>query len=477
MRKSFLIILILTLANSSFGQSYLTGYAPDFVGKTVKLLTYQDYVTMNRLEIGEGAVSAVDSTFKIELKTNSTIKGIIEIERTEASLYIAPKTDYSVYFPKSNEPENYQNVETNLYFGSLDTTDINYRILQYHQWFDSFIYVYGDSMKRHGFTAYLDTFKLYAGDAYKHIDDPYFITYVRYDLAEIEQTMGGNSKSEMRLQTFLTYIEPFPVYYENDRYMKFITAFYDKEFREYLPVTEDQILEAIYLKSPTLLMQALKSDIFLANPNLRELVMIDKLGKAFYNELELRPNILAILDSVSNHANTQVNATVAANVKKYITNLEPGYPAPAVLFKNSTNENVNWTKYKGKFIYFNFFATWNDRAMNDMEIISKLVPKYDEDIAFVSVCTDKDAASYTAFLKEHPEYNWDIFYVGEDEYLMKSFKVTNVPNYYLIDQEGFIFAAPAKAPSPNGEYESIEKTLFQIQQTLHPQESIRVGEK
>ncbi|NOQ71965.1 MAG: redoxin domain-containing protein [Crocinitomix sp.] len=477
MKKSLSVILFFGLSLAGFSQNEIVGYAPEFIGQEVTLYTYQDYVTMNRVAIGEGTVRASDSSFTINFQANSTIKGVVEIGRVEGDLYIAPNTNYNIYFPGSAEPSSYQNSETNIYFSDLDTTDINYMVLQYHRWFDAFVSYNEKQMSSGGFLAYLDTFKLYAADAYKEVEDPFFITYVRYDIAEMEQTYGGNRNSEQRLETFLNYIEPFPVYYENDRYMKFILAFYDKEFREYLPVTEAAIMNAIYRKSPTLLMQTLKSDIFLTDPALRELVMVDKLGRAFYREIEYRPNIIAILDSVSNQANSEVNAAVARNVKKYITNLEPGYPAPAIQLNRSAEEKVSWIDYRGKFVYFNFFATWNEESMNDMEIISRLVPKYDEDIAFVSVCADKDSSTFAAFQKKFPEYDWDIFYVGEDETLMRSFKITSIPNYYLIDQDGFIFSAPALAPSPNGEYKSVEETLFKIKKALHPAERIRVGEK
>ena len=112
--------------------------------------------------------------------------------------------------------------------------------------------------------------------------------------------------------------------------MKFIRAFFDKDFGEYLPSTEEEIFKAIDKGSPTLLMQALRRDIFLAKPELRELVMIDKLGKAFYAEIDQQENILIILDSVSKHSLSPSNAAVAGNVRNYITKLEPGYPAPSL---------------------------------------------------------------------------------------------------------------------------------------------------
>jgi len=460
-----------------FGQQTLNGYAPAFIGEKVKLYTYQDYLTMNRVVLGEGIVSEKDSMFHINYKTNSTIKGIVEIDHTEGSLYLTPGKDYTVYFSPSLEIVGSTNAETNLYFSDLDTLDVNYLILQYHEWFDVFVTYHAKDIRAGGFLACLDTFKTYAAAAYEKIDNPYFITYVRYDLAEMEQTSGGNRRSEKRLQTYLTYIDPFPVYYENDRYMKFIRAFYDKEFREYLPTTEDLIWNAINESSPTLLMQALKSDIFLAKPELRELVMIDKLGRAFYREVEFQPKIITILDSVANHASSISNAAMARNVMNYITNLEPGYPAPPLLINQGTENPVTWAMYKGKFVYFNFFATWNELSLSDMEIISKLVPKYDEDIAFVSVCTDADSASFNAFMMAHPTYTWDIFYIGEADQLSNSYKVTTVPAYFLLDQDGFIFSAPALAPSPNGKYQSIDKVLFEIKKALHPVETPRVGEK
>lgn len=55
-------------------QSEIKGYAPNFVGQKVELYTYQDYVTLNRVKLGEGEVSATDSMFRISYKTNATIK-------------------------------------------------------------------------------------------------------------------------------------------------------------------------------------------------------------------------------------------------------------------------------------------------------------------------------------------------------------------------------------------------------------------
>jgi len=475
----YIIVFLFSItgfSQSDSGQVVIEGYAPAFIGKMVEFNAYQDYVTRTRVNLATAMVRPSDSSFTLKIQTASTIEGIIEIDQTEASLYIAPNTDYTVYFPEANGPKTYQNAETNLYFSDLDTLDINYLVLQYHQWLDTYIAYHEREIARGGFLAYLDTFKLYAADAYKEINDPYFITYVRYDLGELEQTFGGNAQSEKRLKTYLEYIEPFPVYHENDRYMKFLLAFYDKEFREYLPVTEEAIMKAINRSSPTLLMKALRNDILLAKPELRELVMIDKLGKAFYREIDFQPNILAILDSVAVNSQSLVNANVAKNVKDYLTNLEAGYPAPHINLNPNSETPIKWSTFKGKFVYFNFFTTWNKQAIRDMEIIHEMRSDYDEDISFLSVCTDEDTAQFNQYIKAHPEYDWDIVHIGEGHELAEAYKVTSIPAYFMIDQDGFIFSAPALAPSPNAKYQTIKDVFDKIQYALHPPDRPRVGE-
>ena len=475
--KKFLVILFFIVGNFSFAQSTneIVGYAPRFVGKPVTLYTYFDYITMTRVKIGEGVVSAKDSLFHIPLKNKSTIKGVIEIDKTESEMYIAPNTSYDIYFLKAiNQPDGFQNKKTEIVFFGLDSTDINFRVIQYNSWFDMRVSMYSNEIGKSNFHQFLDTFKIDVQAAYKDVKDEYFLTYVRYNIAEMDQAF--NVKGETRLNTFLTYIQPFPVYHENDQYMRFLKRFYSDEFSDYVPEVETSIFLALNDASPTKLMSALNKDLFLVNPEIRELIMIDKLGKAYYSELAFRRNILVILDSVSKYAKYEKNAVVALNVKNYLTNIESGFPAPHISFKLPNGEVITWDKYKGKFVYFNFFETWNEAAITEMRIIGELLKKYDEDIAFLSVCTDKEKATYDKFRKENPTLNWDIIYVGRDEDLLKTFDVVGVPHYFLIDQDGFIVMSPAPRPSPDGEYESIDKTFFMIHKALHPEKVQRVGE-
>jgi hypothetical protein len=473
-------ILLLALAFSTNAQkNEIVGFAPSFLGEKVTLYTYQDYITMSKIKMGEGIVSKEDSLFHINLNIGTTIKGVIQIGRTEASMYLAPKSSYEVYFQQAkNQPISFQNQRTDLLFRDLDSTDINYRILQYNQWFDSFVAFHEVEIARGQFLSYLDTFKFYAADAYKDVKDEYFITYVRYNIGEMQQTFGGNSKSSKRLETFLNFIEPYPVYYENDQYMKFFRGFYSQEFKDFAPEIEKSVEVAIARASPTLLMSALNKDLFMVNPEVREMTMIDKLGKQFYDRNDQKRNILIMLDSISTHAAYKVNSTIARNVLNYLTSLEPGFPAPVIDFKNEYDSltSITWKSFQGRFVYFNFFETWNDRAKTDMKIIAGLKEKYGEYVSFLSVCTDPKKADFDKYMSENPEFDWDIYYVGSESEIKEDYRIKNVPSYFLIDQSGFIALAPAPTPSPDGEYESIDKTFFYIKRALGTSHGNQIGD-
>lgn len=480
MRNIFIVISLLFCTTSANSQSNeIVGFAPSFVGKKVELYAYQDFITMTKIKLAEGIVSPADSVFHLPVKTGATFKGLIQIEKTEASLYIAPNTSYDVYFPQAEDQAiSFINRRTDLMFFGLDTTDINYRILQYNQWFDSYVAYHEIEIARGQFLTYLDTFMIYAEDAYKNVEDEYFITYVRYNIGEMQQTFGGNSRSSKRLQTFLGFIEPFPVYFENDQYMKFFKGFYSQGFEDFPPTIEAEINLAILNASPTRLMAALKQDLFLSNPEIREVVMIDQLGKQFYKRNDQKRPILIMLDSISNHAVYSQNATIARNVQKYLTSLEPGFPAPMIQLADRIHpdKQITWRTYEGKFVYFNFFETWNDQAKADMRIIADMKKKYGDYVSFLSVCTDKNEDDFRLYMAEHPEFDWDIVYIGAGSPLKSDYRVQVVPSYFLIDQSGFIAIAPAPTPSPDGEYESIDKTFFFIKKALTPTDGKRIGE-
>ena len=92
----YIIVFLFSItgfSQSDSGQVVIEGYAPAFIGKMVEFNAYQDYVTRTRVNLATAMVRPSDSSFTLKIQTASTIEGIIEIDLTEASLYIAPNTN------------------------------------------------------------------------------------------------------------------------------------------------------------------------------------------------------------------------------------------------------------------------------------------------------------------------------------------------------------------------------------------------
>jgi hypothetical protein len=449
--------------NLTFAQNdSIVGYAPDFIGKKVTLYTYDDYLTMTKVKLAEGEVSLKDSLFRLANPVKFTVKGIIEIDNTESELYIQPNQSYTIgYIKPENMIQSFVNQKVETVFYGLDSLDINYKVLQYDQWLDKYIYYHQLDIVKSGFTPYLDTFKMYAYQAYKDEKNAYFLNYVRYNIASMEQIKKTRKNENAKLNTYLEYIKPYPVFAYNDQYMHFIKSFFPKDFEGYMPDIKASIYLAIDHSSPTRLMKALGKNLFLKNVHLREMMMVRMLGNSYYKRGYNRANIITILDSVSHYATYKPNAIASKNMINYLTKIEQGYPAPQFTIVES-NDTISIGKYNGKFLYINFFASWNQPSVNEMKLIKELKDKYGDYIYFLSLCTDKSKEGFETFITQHPNYNWDMVYIGEDSGILNQYDVKTIPAYFLINPEGFIALSPAKGPSPDGQYQSIENTFEYI---------------
>ena len=464
--QKLVLILLLCIAIPGYSAT-IEGFAPEFVGKKVSLITYSDYLTMTKVEIGNGEVDPKDSTFKISYSVKQTIKAVLEIGNTEAEIYLAPETDYRIYYKKQEDsPVSFAKQKASTYFVGVDSTDINYKILQYHDWFDKYIYLQRDSIMKYGFAPYIDTFKQYAYEAYVNEKNSYFINYVRFDIANLELTKFNTRYMRTTPQLYKEYIEPFPVYPYNDKYMTFLKVIYDVDFSDFHTQAQSDIILAFDDSSPTALMTAMSKYQIYVKEELRQLVMVKMLGTAYTKNQYPRKNIRTMLDSVRLFSKYPENRVAADNMIEYLTKVDTGYPAPTFSETDNHGETITWAKYNGKFIYINFFTTWNADAVNEMKLMEDLYVKFSDYIEFVSICMDKDSANYQSFVNNHENITWPIVYVGEDHQLVKDFKVQASPHYILLDQEGFIAMSPAQSPSPDGVYKTVEETFYYIKAQL-----------
>jgi len=477
----YLVFFILLITSGTFhGQVSIDGNAPSFKGKYVSILEIEDYVTYTYKKLGRQKVDS-SGHFSFQLNVDKAFKAILEIEDKSSILYIDPATKaYKIHLPSG---KNSAESNVKLVFEDLPDNDLNALILEYNLRADNFMF--GDSLyvlkciKSNNFKEYnlqLDKFKDSLISYYKPVKNEYFHNYIRYSIASLEQISTGKEIVINRINVFNNYIKEKPILYDNDAYMQFINQFYENSLK--LPVKggKDKLYLAINNHaSLSMLNEIFINDVFLKNAQMRELIMIKGLGEEYYYENFIKENILKLIAEIGQNSLYPENRIMANNTLALLTNLQIGYKAPNFSLITSKGDSISRDSLKGKYIYIGFWASWNESSLLEMEIAQKLYKEYGKYVEFISISVDKDESAYLQYLKEHPKLKWHFAHYQGDIGLITDYRIKNLPEYYLIDPEGKILQAPAARPSPNGDYQSIDLTFFEIKKKLEPKKVRVIG--
>jgi hypothetical protein len=288
----------------------------------------------------------------------------------------------------------------------------------------------------------------------------YLNVFVRYSFASMDNIQYAAERNRYEKHDF--YIKHSPVEYQNDEYMAYINAFYEKMTPRLSMETNNRVYLGLLKSSPTMIMRALGAEYTLINMRLREMIMIKMLSEEFYSKDFPQTNILTVLDSVSNHGLFDANAVIAKNMKLRLTELTVGGKAPDFVLKNEKGETKLLTNYGKKHLYIHFYDPSSSKSTIELEPLKKLYETYKEDIQFVTVYPDKEYKSedIKLYLESIP---WEKCKTDISSPVWNNYKIETFPNYVLIDGYGYVVGAPALGPMPNGQYETIDKSFFYIQ--------------
>lgn len=137
----------------------------------------------------------------------------------------------------------------------------------------------------------------------------------------------------------------------------------------------------------------------------------------------------------------------------YLTFFGPGpVPAPRVEPSGShgqadyrwklldlDDKPVEFSRYKGKVVFLNVWATWCGPCVSEMPSIARLAskPALKDDVAFVCVSTDDSASAVTQFLAGK---DWPMTVLRATD-LPRVFQTEGIPATFMIAPDGRIAAA------------------------------------
>lgn len=469
MRFFVLLFLILSGFSVSAQKVVLSGTAPEYIGQEMKVYRIKDYLS-DKLTLISSAKVADDSTFELSFFSEEIEKVVVRCNNNRSFLYIEPGSNYNLYFPGRSkyDPVLPSGNSVEMTFYDLDSNDINYKILGYQRWMDYFVggtYHLRNDKQSALFAAKLDTFKTNVQNYYSQdsSENSFFLkTYIRYSIAGMDNI---NSIAERnRYEKYDFYLEKYPVSYTNDIYMDYLTGFYEKAIPRLANETNEMFYKGVISSSPSKIFYALGHEYTLKNPKIRELVMIQALSEAYHSDQYPKTNIETILDSLSKNSLFHVHEDIAKNILDRLTDLVPGGNAPNFVLQQDDGAKT-LTDYKGKYLYLHFTDPRSESNMREVEIMKDIYSRYSDYVEFVTIYQNHNdtPAAHEDTLSALP---WDSFALESDHNIFEKYRIMNFSSFVLVDARGGVVSSPAPKPTPDGEYDTIDKTLYQIKKRV-----------
>lgn len=465
MKTSLLSVFCLLISFVSIEQEDITtikGFAPKYIGQKMEIFAIEDYLSMKEKLIATAQVKD-DSTFTVNFFNSETRKIIVKSMNNVGYMYIQPKAQYSIYFPIKNKYDEFRPLGNNveIAFQDLSENDINFKILAFDRWMNNFLgeYFYKKNLNKLEFVHKLDTFKLNVHQAYEKDTNYFFKTYVRFSIATLDdiQYLGARN----RFEKYDFYLKNAPVAYANPAYMDYFNTFYKNIDAKIAMETNNKSYLGLLKSSPTVMINALGEEYTLKNVRLRELVLIKFLGDNYFTGEYPQTNIISVLDSLASGSIFKEHKVIAKNMKEQLTEIRPGSKSPDFeIIAQNQQKTLNLLAFQKKHLYIQFIDFSIKESEKELELLLPLYEKYKVDVEFLTIIKDSPTNKTQEELLN--KLKWPYTFVNRDDLLLKNFKVSSFPSYTLIDAYGYIVESPALKPTPNGKYETIDKSFFYI---------------
>lgn len=439
----------------------ITGVAPAYIGQSIEVYEYKDYLSKLERIISTSTVQN-DSTFELQFNTSKIKKVIIKSGNNRGFLFVQPNGNYSIFFPEKDKFDPYRPAGNNVEvaFFDLDSADINYKLLSFQRWVDNFV---GNNFHKKGtdakaFVESLDRFKSNVEKAYKNDTSYFFKTYVKFTIAGLDNIQHAAERN--RYEKYDFYLKRNPTEYDNEAYMEYMLGFYQKLLPRLSTETNQAVYEGVLQSSPTLVMKALGGEYTLSNLRLRELVMIQSLSEEYVSGEFPETNIITILDSLGKRSLFKEHEEIAQNIQRRITLLNAGGKAPDFVLMQEGKATKTLFNYTNKHIYLHFFDPESEQIVKELPLLMELQQMYGKYVQFVSVYKEKTLSEKAQ--KQLQQVPWDLYSIPSSNSIWKNYAVESFPQYTLIDAVGYIVASPALGPTPNGQYQTIGETFYNL---------------
>jgi thiol-disulfide isomerase/thioredoxin len=205
----------------------------------------------------------------------------------------------------------------------------------------------------------------------------------------------------------------------------------------------------------------LSIDQYLKEDKLRQLVLLNILKEEYYSNYLPKSGILSLLEQISNNSIIAEHAQIAENLLINFNTASVGFRFPEIVLKEN-KDSILLSSIKGKYIYVHAFDPRNPTCIKEIGALKKLYDKYGKQIEFVTIYPAVEKAYSKIEQRNLDALNWKKSSYKLTDPIWKKLQIISFPYYLLIDDSYYLLSSPALSPIPNGNYQTIEKILYDI---------------
>lgn len=451
MKIKFLLFLVFlqTAITNKTNATEIIGLSKAYALEKVELIAYIDAINNIPTSIKKTTISA-EGKFSFNVKLEKTQLISIKIKDYKASFYVTPSGKYEIdidEFDSQSAPPLSRDKFLNINFIKQDIDSVNFKVMDVGTALESFqnqYYLAYLNNRVKNLLPKLDSSLSNIDQSNKFIGDYCNYTYARQVL------FAGIDKKEV----YTNYLgKSFDIH--NPAYAELFNDFYSKWLDRYQSKNDKKWLyECIYNQNLDSLTLLLNKNDFLKNEFILELVLAKELYRESYELKKFqRKNTIPLLKELQLKSTSKDIQKTCLFYLKNLEQLSVGNLAPEFNLNDQNGNPISLAKFKGKYVFIDFWATWCKPCIKSMAVLNSLYPTYKDSVVFISICIDENEALYQDFI-ERNNYPWLFSYAQNQLELKENYNVYALPTYYLIDQEGKLIQSPAFGPG-----EGLEMTL------------------
>ena len=470
MKRVFLLLLILItfLESESLAQMQVKGIAPEYSNSKITLSSISDFISNKENQLASDTINekgyfnlTVSAANIKNAGLESIQKYILRVNNSYAYLYLENRKYYTVEFPLP-EYISSTNSEVELTFFDLDSTDINYKILGFQTWMDGYLseIYYTKEADHAAFIKNIQAFKIEASAVYSQDTSSFLFNFVKYSIGQTIDNipfLGAPSLTDK----YNFYFSSQPIGYQNDAYMDYFKGFYQRFLYQLEGNNAKELYSAFASSNLAFADSILEREPFLKNPELRELVLLNILREEYFSNYLPKSGSIQLLFQIQKQSEYSNIRNIASALYNQFNGLNIGSKFPDIILDQS-KLNEKLSTLKGKYIYVHCYNPSNKDCIAELKSLKKLQEKYGKDISFITLYSKNETAYTATEQRNHDVINWPKYGFDVNNEIWEQLQVKTFPYYLLIDDSFHLYSAPALSPTPNGKYETIEKTFYDL---------------